>query len=146
MTPYPTDPRALLAHLHDAGLLARTAPADLYEHIRAVCTPTTTVAIRITDDPALPAPGAYTVGSVTAGRGEVLLNVAMHAWAAREANEPMPDLLADTLTHEFLHVAQEALGYLLTEEVIERAIHGADAYTAVDYTVAASVVEASDGE
>jgi len=36
MTPYPTDPRALLAHLLDAGLLAEDAPDDLFAHVRRV--------------------------------------------------------------------------------------------------------------
>ena len=36
MTDYPTDPRALLAHILDAGLLAEDAPDDLFAHIRRV--------------------------------------------------------------------------------------------------------------
>lgn len=101
---------------------SRDCPVAMREEIAAlrgqVAASDATVRVSIVVDNDLSAPGAYVAGSARSGMAEVLVNLAFHIAAAKAVDEPLPELLAETLTHELVHVAQDLAGYVLADAVV----------------------------
>ena len=86
-----------------------------------------TVRVRIVVNDDLPAAAAFMAGSTEDGAAEIEVNLAFHIACANIFGEPLPEVLASSLAHELMHVAQEIGKYGFTEEVVHASTDAAAA-------------------